>query len=57
MKLGYIVCIIAMASVLIYFILNYFAPSFPSWIVFIAAGIGIVTAGAIKNKDKGGGTQ
>jgi len=53
MKLGYIIVIIAMASVLLYFILNYFAPSFPSWIVFIAAGLGMVIAGAVKNKEGG----
>ena len=53
MKLGYIIAIIAIAAVLIYFILTYVAPGIPAWIVFIAAGLGIVIAGAVMNKDKG----
>ena len=54
MKLGYIICIIAMATVLVYFVVNYFAPSFPSWLVFIAGGIAMVTVSGIKSKGGGG---
>ena len=53
MSLGSISAIIAIAAVLIFFILMYVAPGFPGWIVFIAAGLGIVIAGAVMNKDKG----
>ena len=52
MNLGYISAIIAIASVIIYFILTYVAPGIPAWIVFIVAGLGIVIAGAVKNKQK-----
>ena len=52
MKTGYVICIIAMCAVLILFLLNYLAPSFPGWIVFIAAGIAIVAAtGISKSKE------
>ncbi len=53
MKLSYIICIIAIASVLLYFILSYAIPGAPVWIVFIAAGLGIVIAAGVKNKDGG----
>ena len=53
MKLGYIICIISIAAVLLYFILNYAIPGAPTWIVFIAAGLGIVIAAGVKNKDGG----
>ena len=54
MKLGYIICIIAIAAVLLYFILNFAFPQAPTWIVFIAAGLGMVIAMAVKNKEDGG---
>ena len=53
MKLGYIICIIAIAAVLLYFILSYAIPGAPTWIVFIAAGLGMVIAAGVKNKDGG----
>ena len=54
MKLGYIICIIAMSAVLLYFILSYLAPDFPSWLDFIAAGIAMMVAMGLKNRDAGG---
>ena len=53
MKLGYIIAIIAIASVLIYFILSYAVPGIPAWIVFIAAALGMMIAIGVKNKDGG----
>jgi len=50
MKTSYIICIIAIAAVLIFFLLNYFAPTAPGWLVFIAAGLGIVVVTGIRNK-------
>lgn len=51
MKLGHIIAIIAIAAALIYFILTYAIPVAPAWLVFIAAGLGIVIAASVKNKD------
>jgi len=51
MKPGYIICIIAIAAVLVYFILSYVFPGAPTWIVFIAAGLGMVIAMAVKKKE------
>lgn len=53
MKLGYIIAIIAIAAVLIYFILTYVAPGIPAWIVFIAAGLGMMIAAGVKNRNDG----
>ena len=53
MKLSYIIVIIAIAAVLIYFILSYAVPGIPSWIVFIAAALGMFVAMGVKNKDGG----
>ena len=52
MNLGYISAIIAITAVLIFFILTFVAPGFPAWMVFIAAGLGIVIAGAVKSRQK-----
>ena len=52
MKLGTISAIIAIASVLIFFIWSYIAPGSPAWLIFIVAGLGIVIAGGVMNKDK-----
>ena len=51
MKQGYIIAIIAIAAVLIFFILTYAIPGAPAWLVFIAAGLGMVIAAAMKKKD------
>ena len=51
MKLSYIICIIAIAAVLIYFIVSYLVPNAPAWIVFIAAGLGMIIAAGVKNKN------
>lgn len=53
MKTGVIIAIIAMAAVLIYFIIDFLAPGSPSWLVFIAAGIGIVAVGGVLGKNGG----
>ena len=53
MKSGYIIAIIAIAAVLIYFIITYVAPGAPAWLIFIVAALGIVITGAVMNKDKG----
>ena len=50
MNLGYISAIIAIVSVLIFFVISYAVPGAPAWIVFIVAGLGIVIAGAVKNR-------
>lgn len=52
MKLPHIIAIIAIASVLLFFIIHYLASDFPAWLVFIAAGLGIAIASGIKGKDK-----
>ena len=52
MKSGSIIAAIAIASVLIYFILNYLAPGFPSWLIFIVCALAIVIVGGIMNKNK-----
>jgi hypothetical protein len=52
MKLSSVIAAIAIASVLIFFIWNYVAPGSPSWLVFIAAGLGIVIASGVMNKGK-----
>lgn len=52
MNFGYTSAIIAIAAVLIFFILTFVAPGFPAWMVFIAAGLGIVIAGAVKSRQK-----
>ena len=54
MKTSYIICIIAIAAVLVFFLLNQFMPTTPNWLVFIAAGLGIVIASALKNKQPKG---
>ena len=54
MKLGYIICIIAIAAVLLYFILDLAIPGAPTWIVFIAAGLGMIIAMGVKNKEGDG---
>ncbi len=38
---------IAMVSVLVMFLLNYFAPDFPSWLAVFAGGIAIVIVSMI----------
>ena len=53
MKLGYIIAIIAIAAVLLYFILAYAVPDSPAWLVFIAAGLGMIIASGVKNKGDG----
>lgn len=53
MKLSYIICIIAIAAVLLYFILSYAIPGAPTWIVFIAAALGMIIAMGVKNKEGG----
>ena len=53
MKLSYIIVIIAIAAVLIYFLLSYAFPDAPVWIVFIAAALGMFVAMGLKNKDDG----
>ena len=55
MKTSYIICIIAIAAVLVFFLLNQFFPTAPSWLVFIAAGLGIVIVQGVKSKNKGSG--
>ena len=53
MKLGYIIAIIAVAAVLVFFILSYAAPGIPAWIVFIVAALAMMIAAGVKNKDGG----
>lgn len=54
MKTSQIIAVIAIAAVLIFFIITYAAPSAPAWLVFIAAGLGIVIASFVgRNKDGG----
>ena len=53
MKLGSVIATIAIASVLIFFIWSYIAPGSPSWLIFIVAGLGMVIASGVMNKDKG----
>ena len=50
MKLSYVIAIIAIAAVLIYFILTYAVPGLPSWIVFIAAALAMAIAAGVMNK-------
>ena len=54
MKLSYIIVIIAIAAVLIYFILSYALPGIPAWIVFIVAALAMFVAMGLKNKDDSG---
>ena len=52
MDLGKVIAIIAIAAVLIFFIITYLAPGSPAWLVFIAAGLGMVIASAVMRKGK-----
>jgi hypothetical protein len=52
MDLGKIIAIIAIAAVLIFFVISYAAPGSPAWLVFIAAGLGMVIAAGVKSKGK-----
>ena len=55
MKTSQIISIIAIAAVLIFFILMFAAPDAPGWLVFIAAGLAMVIAQAVNGKGKNGG--
>ena len=52
MNQGSITAIIAIAAVLIFFIVNQFVPGAPAWLIFIVAGLAIVVNTAMHNKDK-----
>ena len=52
-KLGYIIAIIAIAAVLIFFILSYAVPGIPAWLVFIVAALAMMIAAGVKNKNGG----
>lgn len=51
MKLSNIIAIIAIAAVLVFFIITYAFPGAPAWLVFIAAGLGMVIASGLKKDE------
>ena len=57
MKLSNIIAIIAIASVLIFFIIMYAFPGAPAWLVFIAAGLGMAIAGGLKKDELSKGVE